>query len=76
LAGSTLRNVRTNKSAEATGTTTSGTYGAAKNLHIGNRSDGISSYAGVIGEFILYNSLTNGATDGIDNNMMNFWGVT
>jgi len=75
--GSTLRNIRVSKSAESTGTTTSAAnYGTAKALRIGNRSDLITPYAGTIGELILFNTIARAATDGIDDNMMTFWGIT
>lgn len=77
LSGSTLENIRTNAGAETAGSVTAGTsYGAAKNLHIGNRSDGIVGYAGVIGEFILYSNLSVATTDGVDTDMMTFWGIS
>lgn len=74
--GSTLENIRINGGAETVGTAASGTgYGSAKNLHLGNRSDGVVPYHGVIGEFILYNSLAPAVTNGIDTDMMTFWGM-
>lgn len=75
--GSTIENPRFNKSSETSGSATSSTdFGAAKNLHLGNRSESISAYAGLLGEFILYSSLSVAVTDGVDDNIMNFWGIS
>lgn len=74
-AGATIENPRYNLGSEVVGTATSGTWGAAKNLHLGNRSEGTSCYAGQLGEFILYPSLSVAATNGVDTDMMNFWGI-
>lgn len=77
LSGSTLEAIRVNKGAETSGTTTSAAnYGSAKNFHIGNRSDGIAGYAGVIGELILYSNLSVTTTDGVDDNIAAFWGIS
>lgn len=77
LSGSTLENTRINKGSEASGTAAAAaSWGAAKNLHLGNRSDGLGGYGGYLGEFILYPSLSVATTNGVDDNIMNFWGIT
>lgn len=69
-----VRNIRHNKLAEATGTTSTGTYGT-QNLWVGLRSDATLPYSGMIGEIILYANQTYVGTDGLDDNIMTFWGI-
>jgi hypothetical protein len=75
-AGATVENPRVNGGTESVGTATSGSWGTAKNLHLGNRSEGTSAYAGLLGEFIIYPSLSVATTSGVDDNMMTFWGIS
>lgn len=69
------RNIRHNKAADASATTSTGTY-ATQNLWVGLRSDATLPYNGMIGEFVLYANQNHIGTDGIDDNMMSFWGIS
>lgn len=77
-AGTPLEALRINGGAEAVGVAPSGTgFGASKNFHLGdNPGGGAGTFHGLLGEFILFNTLSPSSGNDIDTDMMNFWGIS